>query len=263
MKKILALGLALAALMICCCFVGCAEKEEKKQFKLGFDAEYPPFGYLDPATNDYTGFDIELAQAVCDKLGWELVKVPIDWEAKDMALESGEIDCIWSGFTINERENDYEWTTPYVNNTIVVLTKESAGINTLADLAGKTVSVQADSSGESALKDKADLVASFKDGKYLTCKSYTTAFSDLETEAIDALVIDVGVANSMISGKTGYKILAENITSEQYGIGFKKGNTELRDTIQQTLNEVAADGKTVKALAEKYSEIADQIVIGK
>ena len=88
---------------------------------------------------EYTGFDLELAQAVCDMEGWELVKTPIDWDSKDMELDSGSIDCIWNGFTINGREDDYEWTQAYADNSQVIVVAEGSGIASLADLAGKTV----------------------------------------------------------------------------------------------------------------------------
>ena len=87
-------------------------------FTVGFDAEYPPYGYMDDETGDYTGFDLELAEAVCEIYGWKLVKTPINWDAKDTELNSGAIDCIWNGFTMNGREDDYTWSDPYVDNRI-------------------------------------------------------------------------------------------------------------------------------------------------
>ena len=117
------------------------ETSERTTFTVGFDAEYPPYGYMDD-NGEYTGFDLELAQAVCDMEGWELVKTPINWDSKDMELNSGSIDCIWNGFTMNGREDDYTWSMPYVDNSQVIVVSEDSGINTLEDLAGKTVGVQ-------------------------------------------------------------------------------------------------------------------------
>ena len=108
-------------------------------FTVGFDAEYPPYGYMDDETGDYTGFDLELAEAVCEIYGWKLVKTPINWDAKDTELNSGAIDCIWNGFTMNGREDDYTWSDPYVDNSQVMVVSENSGINSLSDLAGKTV----------------------------------------------------------------------------------------------------------------------------
>lgn len=273
MKKML--SVALAAILLMGCFVSfaaCAPKtqtvfapegESKGTLKLGFDAEYPPYGSLDPETNQYVGFDIEFAKLVCAKLGYTLELKPIDWNSKDTLMEAGDINCIWNGFTINGREDDYEWSMPYLDNVIVVLTKDGSGISTLADLAGKTVSAQADSSGEAGLKDKTELVASLKNGKYLTCKDYVTGFTELNSGAIDALVIDESVAKHLVGDKTGYKVLEESITSEQYGVGFKKGNTELRDLVQVAMLEIANDGNTLSALAEKYGIDPQILVLGK
>ena len=111
-------------------------------FTVGFDAEYPPYGYMDE-NGEYTGFDLELAQAVCDLEGWELVKKPINWDSKDMELNSGSIDCIWNGFTMNGREDDYTFSDSYVDNSQVIVVAEDSGIDTLDALAGKVVGVQA------------------------------------------------------------------------------------------------------------------------
>ncbi len=262
MKKIVALMLAVLMLAGCVALSSCSSGEKKKLI-VGFDAEYPPYGYLDTETNTYVGFDLEYAKLVCDKLGYELELRPIDWNLKDPLMDAGEINCIWNGFTINGRENDYEWTKPYVDNTIVVLVRSDSGIKTLADLAGKVVTAQADSSGESALKDKTELVASLKDGKYLTCKDYVTGFNELTASGVDALVIDESVGKYLMNGKSGYTILTETLKSEQYGVGFKKGNTELRDAVQGAMEELAADGNTIVDLAKKYGIDPSVLVITK
>ena len=116
------------------------------EFIVGFDAEYPPYGYLDMETNDYTGFDLELAQEVCNRRGWTLVKKPINWDNKDAEIDSGTIDCIWNGMTYTGREAAYTWSKPYVNNSIVIAVLAESDIQTPADLAGKVVIVQSDSS---------------------------------------------------------------------------------------------------------------------
>ena len=115
-----------------------SNEENKTTFTVGFDAEYPPYGYMDE-NGEYTGFDLELAEAVCKLEGWELVKKPINWDAKDMELNSGAIDCIWNGFTMNGREDEYTFSIPYVDNSQVIVVAENSGINTPEDLAGKTV----------------------------------------------------------------------------------------------------------------------------
>ena len=219
------------------------------KFVVGFDAEYPPYGYMDD-DGEYTGFDLELAQAVCDLEGWELVKTPIDWDSKDMELDSGNIDCIWNGFTMNGREEDYEFSVPYVNNSQVIATSEDSGINSLADLAGKTVGVQADSAALDLLSeggDQADLAATFADLQQFG--DYNTAFAELMAGSLDAVAIDIGVAQYQINGREGYKILDEYLNAEQYAVGFKKGNTVLRDKINADLKTLLDDG-TFDKIAE-------------
>lgn len=274
MKKLIAILLAAlmivtAALTLASCkkdnpdSTGDTPKPEAKKVILGFDAEYPPFGYLDEATQTYVGFDIDYAKKVCEKLGYTLELKPIDWDAKDEMMRTGAIDLIWNGFTYEGRENDYEWTDRYLNNSIVVLTAENSGINALADLAGKSVAVQSDSSGEAALKEKTDLVASFKGGAYSTEASYTTAFEKLKTGAIDAIVVDVGVANYLTANNTGFKVLAETIATETYGVGFLKGNTTLRDAFNTAMKEVAGDTAFIKGLCEKYGVDYNAFTLGK
>ncbi len=262
MKRFLAL--VFAALMIVGCFAGCTkeEKTETEKFVLGFDASFPPYGYKDAETGEYVGFDIDLAKEVCARNNWELVLQPIDWDAKDAELDSGNINCIWNGFTINGREELYTWTDAYVDNSQVFVVKTAANINTYADLADKVVAVQKDSSAEAAIneEEKAELKASFKE--VVPCAEYNTAFMDLEAGAVDAIAMDIGVAKFQIAGKEDtFKILDEVLAAEQYGIGFKKGNTELRDAVQATLVEMVNDGTFAKISNDWFGY--DVGVIGK
>lgn len=235
---------------------------ERTTFTVGFDAEYPPYGYMDE-NGEYTGFDLELAQAVCDLKGWELVKTPINWDSKDMELNSGSIDCIWNGFTMNGREDDYTFSDSYVDNSQVIVVAEDSGIDTLDALAGKVVGVQAASAalellqseeegGQKALADTFGSLNEFAD--------YNTAFTELQAGALDALAIDIGVAKYQIKSRgDGYKIVDETLNTEQYAVAFKKGNQELCDKINADLQKLTDDG-TVAELAEKY-EIADMVTL--
>lgn len=220
-------------------------------FIVGFDQDFPPMGFVGD-DGEYTGFDLELAKEVAGRLGLEFVAQPIAWDAKDMELNSGTIDCIWNGFTMNGREDDYTWSEPYMDNSQVFVVAADSGISSFADLAGKIVEVQADSSAEAALKDNTELTGSF--GTLQTTPDYNTAFMDLEMGAVDAIAMDVIVAGYQIEqrGDDGkYVILDETLASEEYGIGFKKGNEELRDKVQTTLEEMAADG-TLKEISDKW-----------
>ena len=240
------------------------KENSDKQFIVGFDAEYPPYGYKDD-NGEYVGFDLDLAQEVCARNGWELVKQPIDWDSKDMELNSGSIDCIWNGFTMTGREDDYTWSKPYVDNSIVVVVKEGSGLEKKEDLAGKVVAVQADSSGLAALTDEEDneenlkLAASFSDLQQVA--DYNTAFMNLEAGAVDAIVVDIGVADYQLESRTGFVMLDDKIRTEQYAVGFKLGNEELRDQVQSTLDEMLKDG-TFDDIAKKW-DLSDMVCLGK
>ena len=240
------------------------KENSDKQFIVGFDAEYPPYGYKDD-NGEYVGFDLDLAQEVCARNGWGLVKQPIDWDSKDMELNSGSIDCIWNGFTMTGREDDYTWSKPYVDNSIVVVVKEGSGIEKKEDLAGKVVAVQADSSGLAALTDEEDneenlkLAASFSDLQQVA--DYNTAFMNLEAGAVDAIVVDIGVADYQLESRTGFAMLDDKIRTEQYAVGFKLGNEELRDQVQSTLDEMVKDG-TFDDVAKKW-DLSDMVCLGK
>lgn len=226
---------------------------------VGFDQDFPPMGFVGD-NGEYTGFDLDLAKEVASCLGLEYKAQPIAWDSKDMELESGNIDCIWNGFTITGREDDYTWTTPYMANKQVFVVANDSDIKSQADLAGKVVEVQADSSAEAALKENQDLANTF--GQLLTTPDYNTAFMDLEQGAVDAVAMDVIVAGYQIKQRNAdFKILDDSLSEEEYGIGFKKGNTELRDKVQGALEEMAADGTLAKISDEWFGE--DVTTIGK
>ena len=231
-----------------------ATAEGGREFIVGFDAEYPPYGYLDMATNDYTGFDLELAQELCNRRGWTLVKKPINWDNKDAELDSGSIDCIWNGMTYTGREALYTWSDPYVNNSIVMCVLADSDIQTLADLAGKVVITQTESSAQTALEGEelAALRASFADLQLNP--SYNTCFQDMQAGAVDAIAVDIGVAQyQMKNNPDKFRILDEEVSKEQYAIAFKLGNEELRNQVQETYDEMLADG-TVMEIAQHYAD---------
>lgn len=236
-------------------------KAEGGTLIVGFDQDFPPMGFMGD-DGEYTGFDLELAQEAAKRLGLEYKPQPIAWDAKDMELESGNIDCIWNGFTINGREDDYTWSDPYLNNEQVMVVAADSKIEKLDDLAGKNVVVQAASAALDALNsdDNKDLTASF--GSLTENPDYNTAFMNLDSGAADAIAVDIGVAKYQLSQREEgkYVILDEPIQSEQYGIGFKKGNDELKDTVWAEVLKLYDAGEVDK-LAEKY-EVADMLCIG-
>ena len=220
--------------------------EKTKDFIVGFDAVFPPYGYLDE-TGEYVGFDLDLAKEVCKRRGWNFIARPIAWDSKDAELASGSISCIWNGFTMNGRENQYTWSTPYVDNSQVVIVKKGSDIKELSDLKGKILAVQSDSSalkaltGEDATKENIALAESLESLQEVS--DYNSAFMNLESGMIDAVAMDIGVASYQLSAKSdAFTMLDEQISTEKYGIGFKLGNTELRDQVQDTLFEMLDDG---------------------
>ena len=251
-KRMLAIMMSALVAAGICSGVTVYADADSKTLTVGFDAEYPPFGYMDES-GEYVGFDLDVAQKVCDNLGWELVKKPINWDSKDMELNSGNIDCIWNGFTINGREDDYTWSDPYLNNEQVMVVASDSGIETLADLAGKNVVVQAASAALDALnsEDNKELTDSF--ASLTENPDYNTAFMNIDSGAADAVAVDIGVAKYQLAQREEgkYKILDEPIQNEQYGIGFKKGNDELKDLVWDEVKKLDEAGEVDK-LADKY-----------
>lgn len=218
---------------------------------VGFDQAYPPYGFVGD-DGQFTGFDLDLAAEVCKRNNWEVKDEPIEWDAKDTLLNSGAITCIWNGFTMEGRENDYTFSAPYMLNGQVVVVKKDSGINSLADLAGKTVITQTDSAAQEVLEgDKANVAATF--ATLDTIGDYNTAFMQLESGAVDAVACDLSISQYQISAKPdAYKQLDEALSTEHYAVGFKKGSQALADKVTETLKAMDADG-FVKQLCDKYA----------
>lgn len=228
------------------------ESTETTTFVVGFDQSYPPYGFVGD-DGEFTGFDLDLAQKVCDLNGWELQLEAIDWDAKDALIESGSISCIWNGFTMEGREDSYSFSEPYMLNGQVIVTRADSDINSLEDLAGKNVVTQVDSAALDVLEgDRADLAATF--ASLDTIADYNTAFVMLQSGQYDAVACDLSIAEYQMAANDGlYKKLDESLSDEHYAVGFKKGNTELADQVTAALKTLNEDG-TVKELCEKYAE---------
>lgn len=218
---------------------------------VGFDQSYPPYGYVGD-DGELTGFDLDLAAEVAKRNGWDLELEPIDWDAKDTLLNSGAITCIWNGFTMENREDDYTFSAPYMLNKQVVVVRADSKIGSLEDLAGKTVLTQVDSAAEAVLNgDKADLAATF--ASLDTIGDYNTAFMQLEAGAVDAVACDLSIAQYQLAGKDIYVQLDEELSKENYAVGFKKGDQALADAVTATLKDMTDDG-FIEQLCEKYAQ---------
>ncbi|MCL2320287.1 MAG: amino acid ABC transporter substrate-binding protein [Treponema sp.] len=232
----------------------------KKKLVLGLDDSFPPMGFRNDK-NEIVGYDIDLAKEVAKRLGIQLVPQPIDWNAKEQELNTGEIDCIWNGFTItDERKQNLLFTPPYLKNAQVIVVKQNSQVNTLKDLAGKTAGTQAGSSSVDALNEASAFKSSLK--SVVEYKDFLTALMDLDVGGIDAVVIDLVVANDNInrSGKA-FRILKETLGEEQFGIGFRKNDKALADKVWATLQEMAKDGTVAKITTQWMG--ADISIIGK
>ena len=229
------------------------EESGKKVFKMGFDAAYPPYSYMDD-NGEYTGYDIEMCKAVCEINGWELELVPINWDTKLITLDAGEIDCIWSGLTIDVLDPEaYTISMAYSNNSQVILTTKSSGITTLADLEGKKVGVQLGTSADIMLsEDQADLAATFDGGEPVRFEDYNVCFTELQGGSIVAIAIDYPVAmNKIAEYGDEYIILDETLAAEQYGICFRKDDVETCKAVESAFMQLVEDG-TYESLAVKY-----------
>jgi polar amino acid transport system substrate-binding protein len=270
MKKLFVM-IVLVCVALLALGVSCSKKEsnvdtslekvqDKGVFVLGLDDSFPPMGYRND-DNEIVGFDIDLAREVTKRMGVELKLQPIDWNAKEQELNTGNIDCIWNGFTITpERKEVINFSDPYVNNAQVAVVKADSPIRSLADLAGKKVGLQAGSSASDAVYGNAEFADSLS--QIVEVKDNLTALMDLEIGGVDAVVLDLFVANDNIqrSGKD-FKILEEQLSFEEYGIGFRKNDQALRDEVQKHLNEMAADGTLAKISTDWFA--GDITVVGK
>ena len=268
-KRLTVLVLAFAMIFTMAALTACgggddssAGGDETFTFKHGYDKDFPPYSYIGD-DGETTGFDVELAQAVCELNGWEYEGVPINWDAKEAELESGSIDCIWSGFTKSpDRESKFAWSEPYSVNTIKIMVLEGSDIKSAADLAGKKVGVQGSTSAQEMLEtpnaeggaeDLMNTFAAFE--KYDT---YTIAVNDLKAGAIDAIAIDVTTGDYQMTKVEGLAYLDDDICQEVYAIGFRTDDTDLRDQVDAALKTLAENGK-MDEIGQKYPEIYENL----
>lgn len=224
---------------------------------VGIDDQFPPMGFVGE-DGEITGFDVELSKLVAEKLGVEAEIQPIDWSAKEMELNSGNIDVIWNGYTITaERIEQVEFTKPYLNNEQVLVVAADSAYQSKADLEGKIVGAQVESAGLSALNADTDFVGTL--AEVPEYDDYMMALLDLGSSRLDGIAIDkiyIGYTMSQEPGK--YRMLDESLADEYYGIGCAKGAVALREAIDKAMDELYEDG-SIEALSTKW--FGENIVI--
>lgn len=219
---------------------------------IGVDDTFAPMGFLDEK-NELTGFDIDMAQAVSKKLGIPVKFQTVEWTMKEQELNQGNIDLIWNGYSItDERKEQVLFTNPYLDNKQVVVTMADSGINSLSDLEGKVVAAQEDSSAVEAIDANPELANSFGDRPEFATNDM--AIMDMEAGRSDAVVADSVLLNYVISHKddpSQYKILEEDLGTEEFAVGVRKEDTALADAINQAFEELKEEG-TAKEISEKW-----------
>ncbi len=209
---------------------------------------YAPMNYTDDEGN-FTGFDTELATAVCEKLGVEPEFVEINWDTKIVELDAKSIDCIWNGMTLtDEIMQNAACTKAYAKNAQVVVVKDGTEYSSTADLVGKTVLAEAGSAGESAIQDDENL----SQADYVSKSVQTDCLMEVAAGTADAAVLDLTLANAMIGEGTDYANLkiVDELNAEEYGVAFRKGS-DAAEAVNAAFDELKTDG-TLEALAAKY-----------
>ncbi len=224
--------------------------QDRGKLIMGLDDSFPPMGFRDE-NNEIVGFDVDVAKAVAEKLGVELVLQPIDWNAKEQELATKNIDCIWNGMSVNEeRKKNMTLSAAYMDNNMALVVRADEGIATLADMKGKSLALQAGSSAMDALDGKADFKAELKE--VVELKDNVQALMNLETKAVDAVLMDDVVARYYIeTNKKPFVIVDETLATEEYAIGFRKGDESLKTAVEDALKELAKEGKLAE-IATKW-----------
>lgn len=252
MKKIFSLLICFTILT--CCICGCSYKHVDKKpqvLSVGIDVDYSPLTYMG-SNGEYTGFDVELAKCVADKLNMQVEFVPIQWEQKNKMLEDGDIDCIWSGFSITaSRQNAVTWSVPYMQNRQIIVVNKNSNIESQTDLIDKTIIAQKGSSALEAVQANSNVVSKLKD--VLEANTQTEVLDSLSKGKADAAIMDEITYRYYIQHNNcdDFRVLGDTLQSEQFAVGFRLGNTELRDKVSNALNELASQGK-IQELSNSY-----------
>lgn len=274
-KKILSIGLA--ALMSVSLLAGCggqnAEPEtgdnaaatddslqkvqERGYFTLGLDADFAPMGFRDD-NNEIVGFDIDLANAVAEKMGVEVKVQPINWDSKNLELSSGSIDVIWNGFSISdERRTEVLFSNPYLSTKQSIIVRADSDIATKADLAGKKIALQGGSTSEEALKKDEATFATIGEDNLVRFDENSLVLMEVQAGRADAAVIDEVFVRYYLeqNGMSDqFKVLDEGFDEEDYGVGGRLGDYSLMEAINKALDECKEEGITSEISQKWFGE---------
>ncbi len=259
MKKLTGILLASAAVMLTACGPSndttTAEAESApaaaRKIVVGLDDNFPPMGFRNEK-NELVGFDIDLAREAFKRLGNEVEFKAIDWSAKEAELNGKRVDVLWNGLTITEeRKKNINFTQPYMANHQIIVVANASPIQSKGDLAGAVVGAQEGSSAVDAIKKEAEVFESFKELK--TFGDNVTALLDLSAGRLDAVVLDEVVGRYLADKREGeYRVLEENFGTEDYGVGVRLDDNELREQLDKTLAEMKQDGTAGRIATEWF-----------
>ena len=221
--------------------------QEQGSITIGFDNTFVPMGF-EEMNGQYTGFDIDLAEAVSEKLGFKVQFQPIDWDMKETELQNGTIDAIWNGYSAtDERREKVAFSIPYMENQQVLVTKKSKQIHSVEDMKDKTLGAQAGSSGYLDFEAQPDLLKNrVKDQKANQYQSFNEALIDLKNDRIDALLIDRVYANYYLQSEgilNDYNVFSAGFESESFAVGVRAADKRLLTALNQSFIELYQEGK--------------------
>ena len=261
LKSLLGLGILTTLLAGCGSTEGQTDSYnqiiEEGKFVVGLDDTFAPMGFRD-SEGEIVGFDIDLANEVGEKMGVDVEFQSIDWALKETELKSGNIDAIWNGYTItDERKEQVDFSTPYLENSQIIIILEDSEIQTKEDLKGKAVAAQQSSSAVDAINaDPSNIVDSFANGEVVLYPSNNDVFNDLASGRSEAIVVDETLGRYYMkqNADVEYRVLEDNFGEEEYAVGTRKEDDKLTEAINSALEEMKSDGTFDEIYAKWFAE---------
>ena len=245
MKKIISLIMVVTIML--CMFVGCGETTQDNVITMATSADFEPYEYYE--NDKIVGIDIDIMNAVCEKIGMQLQPEDMSFDSVIGAAQTGKADIAMSGITITEdRKNMVDFTIPYTSTAQSIIVAKDGEIAQKADLEGKKIGVQINTTGDTQVTEE------FGDAAVDRYQNGALAVESLKNGKVDCVVIDGEVAKALVDANEGLEIIADAYSIEEYAIALQKGNTELLDKINGALEELLADGTIDKIIAKYITE---------